>query len=768
MFTSARHTLPALDYVSIVRSVYGDRTAMLGGVFATAIVAGLGAVRTQSPALYLITAAFVIIGVARDMNLRAFRHAAIRNDDAAAAHHWEYRATWTGGALALVYGLWCLVAMGVVRDPFVELSSASIAIAVTVGVVARNFGLDRLVTIQVLLLIIPLSIGYALQGGLDHFVLATMLAVMLTSFRKLAGDIRSILLSAVHGRVEASRLAAELDAALTTLEHGLFMLDERGIVSLANERAKQLFADRGIQPVVGRHFKNVLAQLSRKGAVPATAIDRLNEMVSRHASGKVLLPFGAGQYFEASLSARATRSVLLFEDISERVAVEEKVSFMARHDALTGLHNRNYFGELAQTELQANVADGLATALMIIDIDDFKHVNDSHGHVFGDALLRQTAERLRSALPSNSVLARLGGDEFVVLCGFCAGEHTAGGLSKAVLKAFEAPFVLDEVTLSVKVSLGLVTTPRGGELNDLMTKADLALYTAKADGKGVGQIFHAQMDVDYHYRQRLKADLKTAVADGKLSLAFQPLLDITTRRIVSCEALARWEHPQLGPIPPATFIPMAEEMGLISDITAWVVESATRECSQWAGEVGVGVNVSARDFRGLDLPKTVDKALKASGLSPQRLEIEVTETAVIEEKELAHLVLSHLAKRGISIALDDFGTGYSSLSYLSALPFTKLKIDRAFVLDIATSARALTLLTNVARLGRDLDMVVVAEGVETEQQLDIMLKHTAIQQVQGYLFSRPLPARDIGELIHLLNGHGAKSPPQKALMVNRR
>lgn len=753
MLTSARKTMPALDYVSIIRSVYGDRKAMLGGVFATAVISGLSAYSTHSTALYIITFAFLIIGYVRDANMRAFWRANIANDDAAAAEHWETRAVWTGGALALVYGMWCLVSMGFVRDPFAELSSASLTIAVTVGIVARNFGLDRLVTIQVVLVIIPLSVGYVMLGDLNHIALAAMLAVMLISFRKLAGDIRSLLLSAVHGRVEASRLATELDVALTTLEHGLCMLDEQGNVSVANERAKQMFGQMGIEGVSGRSLNTLLTGLSRTGSISSTTIDRLRTLIAERESGKVLLAVAAGVYYEVSVSSRQSRSVLLLEDISERVAAEEKISFMARHDTLTGLINRNYFGELAPEELRAHAAEGLSSALMIIDIDEFKHVNDSHGHVIGDELLRQVAERLQESLPRNALLARLGGDEFIVLCGFDPAQTSGHTLTEHMLEAFDRPFALAGVNLTIKVSVGLVTPGEMGEaLDDLMTKADLALYQAKSEGRGRSQVFHTQMDVDYHYRQRLKSDLRDAVAAGALSLAFQPLLDIHSRRVVSCEALARWTHAELGPIAPATFIPLAEEMGIISDITAWVVRNAIAQCSQWAGDVGVAVNISARDFRGLNLPALVDKALAEADLPASRLELEVTETVVIEEKELAQSVLQNLSARGISIALDDFGTGYSSLSYLSALPFNKLKIDRSFVLDVAHDARALSLLANVARLGRDLDLTVVAEGVETEDQLNAMLDHTGIQQVQGYFFSRPLPARDIAELIGRLNG----------------
>lgn len=747
--------MPAIDYVSIIRSVYGDRRAMLAGSFASAIAAWLTAYKTESVALYVVTVAFAVIGLIRYANMRAFWRAAMNNADSMEAEHWENRAIIYGGLLALVYGMWCLISMAVVKDPFAELASASISIAVMVGIVARNFGLDRLVTIQMLLVIVPLSAGYALHGDIYHFILAGLLGIMLASFRKLAADVRSILLSAVHGRVEASRLAAELDMAMTTLEHGLCMLDERGVISVANERAVRLFGLMGAPDLLGQPLSAVLGSLGDSGVLPRTAVDRLLDVIGKHMSGKVLLCLPAGRYYEVSVSARNESTVLLFEDISDRVASEERINFMARHDTLTTLPNRTYFGELAAEDMESRRFAGAQprlVSLMIIDIDDFKHVNDTFGHIVGDELLMQVSSRLRRTLPAEAVLARLGGDEFVIYRGAVGDAAQAQADADAILEAFATPFKLEGLTLSVAVSIGLATSAIASEaLDDLMTKADLALYSAKGDGKARSQLFHTQMDIDYHYRQRLKSDLREALQSGALSLAFQPLLDISTRKVVTCEALARWNHPELGPIPPSTFIPLAEEMGLISDITAWVIGHAATQCSQWPGDVGVAVNISARDFRGNDLVKLVEDALASSGLDPARFEIEVTETAVIEEREMAHRVLSALAAKGIAIALDDFGTGYSSLSYLNALPFTKLKIDRSFVADIATNPRSLRLLANVARLGRDLDLTVIAEGVETEDQLDTMLAHTEIQQVQGYFFSRPLPERDIGELIGRLN-----------------
>jgi predicted signal transduction protein with EAL and GGDEF domain len=349
-------------------------------------------------------------------------------------------------------------------------------------------------------------------------------------------------------------------------------------------------------------------------------------------------------------------------------------------------------------------------------------------------------------------VARLGGDEFVIYRGDIDAED-ADLDSNAILSAFNAPFPIMGESLSTNVSIGIVTSATSEDaLDGMMTKADLALYKAKAGGKAQAQLFHDEMDTAYRYRQRLKTELRACVAAGGLTLVYQPLVDLKTRRVVACEALARWTHPTLGSIPPSLFIPIAEETGLISDITRWVLKTAALECRNWPEEISISVNVSARDFRNADVEGMVHGALDESGLAAHRLEIEVTETALIEEREAATKILSTLGKLGVGIALDDFGTGYSSLSYLHSLPFTKLKIDRSFVMDIVTNQRSLKLLSNVAQLGKDINLTVTAEGVETEEQLALIIAHTQVDQIQGYLFGIPLPRREVGELIARMAG----------------
>jgi diguanylate cyclase (GGDEF)-like protein len=506
----------------------------------------------------------------------------------------------------------------------------------------------------------------------------------------------------------------------------------------------------------------------RNGTMPERSATRLLVTVQEQGEGKVLLSLPDAEFSEITISSRQNRTVLLFEDITERVKAEERISFMAHYDALTGLPNRAHFTQQVEQSLKnrsrGKVRD--TEMLMIIDIDDFKHVNDTMGHQIGDRLLIETAQRLRKALNSNAVIARLGGDEFVVYRSGISSDQEAMADAEAVLSAFKAPMNLLGHDVSPTVSIGLVAARNSDEqLDSLMTKADLALYKCKANGKAQSQIFHEEMDFAYRYRQRLKAELQACVAAGGLTLAYQPIIDLKSRRVVGCEALARWHHPELGTIPPSVFVPIAEEIGLISDITRFVLNAATIECRNWPSDVRVAVNVSARDFRAGDITVMIDDALANSGLAAHRLEVEVTETAVIEEREAATNILSMLAARGIGIALDDFGTGYSSLSYLQSLPLTKLKIDRSFVVDIVTNPRSMKLLCNVAQLGKDIDLTVTVEGVETEEQLALIAEKTKVDQIQGYLFGVPLSRRDVGELIARLAA-GARFEAETANRVN--
>jgi diguanylate cyclase (GGDEF)-like protein len=760
MFEPAHRTMPAVDYVSMIRSLYADRGSMLLGAFGSAVAAAASGLKAGSPVLGVIAVLFVVVGVLRNIDMRAFDAVTIADDDVETAYAWEIRSTIGAGAIALLYGVWCVVSFWV-RDPFAELAAATVSVSVLVGVSQRNFAIDRLMTLQVLLIGVPLLLGVLFVGNIYYAVLVLLLLPFFASLRRIAGAARAMLLRAVHGRIEAAALATQLDTALDTLEHGLLMLDAEGVIEVTNDRALVAFGEGDHAAWVGRPFGELLDEAVAQGGLAGTARDRLMDLIASATGGKVLLGMKEGRYFEVTVSTRNRQTVLLFEDISERIVAEERINFMARYDALTGLPNRAYFSDQVESALadRRRAGDRRGAALWIIDIDDFKHVNDTMGHLAGDQLLAEVAARLPPAFAPGTLCARLGGDEFIAFHAPVASGEDVRQDAERVLTAMRKSFEVMGHKLGANVSVGVVLSEDlEDDLDTLMIKADLALYTAKAGGKGQIVEFHESMDTEYRLRQRLKADLKQAIAEGGLHLVYQPIVDLRQNRVIGCEALARWTHPELGPIPPATFIPVAEETGLISDLTRFVLETATRDCRAWPGEISVAVNVSARDFGASDVEGMVNTALENSRLPARRLEIEVTETAVIEEREAVNAVLLSLYTRGIGVALDDFGTGYSSLSYLQALPLTKLKIDRSFVMDIETNPRSIRLLANVAQLGKDLDLVITAEGIETQEQLDLIMGKTRIDHVQGFLFGVPLPAADIARLIER---HGAE-PQQEA------
>ena len=750
MFTPARKSMPALDYVSIVRSVYTDRRAMIVGAAGCVLCTCATGYVTGSYIMWVIAAGFIFSGAARFLDMARFQKAKIGPTDVEAAARWEVRATYHAAIFAFLCGAWCFASLVFVNNPFSELLSLVATVACMVGIVTRNFGLDRVLSIQLAIVVTLIMTGLLLKNDGYHWFVAFALFPMLIGFRFLAADVRGILLSAVHGRTEASRLADELDAALDTMQHGLCMLDENGTVAVINDRARALFAELAPGDWLSKPFADFVHVAVTNGRLPALTEQLLENQDRQSPSGKVTLQLAGERDFEITRSSRLGRTVLLFEDITERLRAAERITFMARYDALTGLPNRGYFTEQVEADLarRRQLGEVGVATLMIIDVDDFKHVNDTQGHLIGDRLLIDSAQRITQALGGRSLIARLGGDEFIVYSSGALTVEQALGDAQTILAAFRPSFDLLGEHLSINVSIGVVASLQlEDDLSMLMTKADLALYKAKGRGKAQYQMFRDDMDVEYRYRQRLKIELRDAIAKGGLSLAYQPVIDLKSRRVVGCEALARWHHPELGTISPSVFIPIAEESGLVSDITRWVLETATAECHNWPEEVRVAVNISARDLRSGDVAQMIGKALASSGLPPHRLEIEVTETAVIEEREAASLIFKTLAAQGIGIALDDFGTGYSSLSYLQALPFTKLKIDRSFVIDIASNPRSLKLLTNVARLGKDIGLTVTAEGIETEDQLALITANTEVDQIQGYLFGVPLPRRDVFELI---------------------
>ena len=451
--------------------------------------------------------------------------------------------------------------------------------------------------------------------------------------------------------------------------------------------------------------------------------------------------------FERSLAFEGRPTLLgAAIDVTEQRRAEARITHMAHHDALTGLPNRTLFAVRLTEAIAEQARTGAGAALLCLDLDKFKLVNDTLGHPAGDALLRTVAERITACLRGEDLVARLGGDEFAVLLRD-PEPATVAAIAGRIVEALSRPVRLGGRECQIGVSIGIARLPEHGTDSDtLLRNADLALYRAKADGGSVAHGFEAAMDSWARSRRRRETDLHEAFARGDLALAFQPVVGVRSRAIVGFEALLRWHHPVEGAISPAEFVPLAEESGLIVPIGAWVLRQACAEASLWVDPVRVAVNLSPVQFRDPGLVATVREALALSGLAPHRLELEVTESVLLAASEANVATLHALRDLGVRIAMDDFGTGYCSLSYLQKFPFDKIKIDRSFVSQLGENAHSTAIVRAVIGLGASLGIVTVAEGVETEAQF-AHLREEGCEEVQGYLFGRPAPAAQAGALI---------------------
>ncbi|MBR0934775.1 bifunctional diguanylate cyclase/phosphodiesterase [Bradyrhizobium jicamae] len=441
-------------------------------------------------------------------------------------------------------------------------------------------------------------------------------------------------------------------------------------------------------------------------------------------------------------------------DITERRAAEARIAHMAHHDGLTNLPNRDFHQQRLTEALERGRRGNTRVAVMGIDLDLFKNVNDSFGHPMGDRLLKRVAERLRSVVSGDNLAARLGGDEFAVVLAADVSPNEASAFAGRLIEVLSAPYDIDGLEVVVGASIGIALSPSDGTTSEeLMRNADMALYRAKSEGGGVHHFFEPAMDQQAQKRRDMERDLRAAFTNGEFELHYQPLVDIAADRTSGFESLLRWRHPQKGMVSPAEFIPVAEDIGLIVALGEWVLREACSEATKWPGDVKVAVNLSPVQFRSRNLVQAVISALAHSGLSPRRLELEITESVFLAETEADLAILHQLRELGVSISMDDFGTGYSSLSYLRSFPFDKIKIDRSFVKDLARRSDCLAIVRAISGLGRSLNITTTAEGVETVDQLD-WLRAEGCNEVQGFLFSAAKPA---GEIAALLTGFAERA-----------
>jgi diguanylate cyclase (GGDEF)-like protein/PAS domain S-box-containing protein len=544
------------------------------------------------------------------------------------------------------------------------------------------------------------------------------------------------------------------DAALNNMTQGLCMFDRDARLVVCNQRYLEMY---GLSPEVVKPGCTLAALMAHRKATgsfsgdPALYAQNMIEALEAGETVRSTIDIGDGRIMLlVSKPMPHGGWVATHEDITERRRAEAEISFLAHHDALTGLPNRPHFRERMEKAL-ANIRLGDSLAVLCIDLDRFKQVNDTLGHPIGDRLLQAAAERMRNSLREEDMIARFGGDEFAILQVGADQPDGATGLANRIIEKLSQPFTIEGQQIDVGCSVGIAIAPGDSvDVDRLIRNADMALYRAKADGKGTFHFFERDMDARMQNRRTLELDLRKAIVNGELKLFYQPIIALDSQRLSGFEALLRWNHPTRGFITPDEFVPLAEQVGLIVPIGEWVLQEACLQAAKWPENLYVAVNLSAVQFRTRALLPTVVNALAHSGLSPKRLEVEITETVLLQNEETVRTILHQFHGLGIRIAMDDFGTGYSSLGYLQSFPFDKIKIDRSFVQDLSTRSDCRAIVQAIAGLGASLGISVTAEGIETLEQLK-SLQVDGCTEGQGYLFSPAVPVKDLGKLIDRMN-----------------
>jgi diguanylate cyclase (GGDEF)-like protein/PAS domain S-box-containing protein len=543
----------------------------------------------------------------------------------------------------------------------------------------------------------------------------------------------NVFLEKIMENVTNAIYVLDLDGRIVQINHAAFEISGYTVEELTGKPLSIIFDKRTLSQI-----EKLFARVVRTGE---TIINYETEIVRKDGERRSVIASGV----PLKTNGTITGLIGAAQDITERKKMEEEITHLAHHDALTGLPNRRLFMDIVHGELAQARRNHKRLAILFLDLDRFKEINDTLGHKTGDEMLKAISVRLKANIRESDRVARIGGDEFNVILADIARVEDISAVTNKIMNSFRKPFMIAGHELHMTTSIGISVYPDDGEeIDTLFRYADIAMYHAKETGKNTYQFYNPEINIRTVERMKMEGWMRRAIERGELTVYYQPQINIRTNKIVSAEALVRWEHPKLGLLEPNRFIPLAEETGFIISIDEWVMRNVCQQSALWQADgmppLCMTVNLSARQFQNPELVNKVSQILDETGMDPDCLDIEITESLAMSNVESTAIRLRELSEMGVHISIDDFGTGYSSLSYLKRLPIERLKIDKSFIQDITTDPDDRAIINAVTAMAHNMRMKVIAEGVETEEQLSFV--HSSdCDEVQGYLFSRPLPEK---------------------------
>jgi diguanylate cyclase (GGDEF)-like protein len=749
--------LPPSIYAALVDSLFSNPAPMLFGGLSSAIAAVLTAYKTGERLLWLVALIMALVSVSRAIQMHRYKQEPQPLQPSVAAS-WEM--SYQIGALSYsgLMGAWCFVTIYLTDDAVAHMLCTAVTIANAAAGAGRTYGRPWIYHLQILIACGPMATALALRADLYYVSLAILNVFFFLGLRRITTSLQKIYVNAMVTSERESALAGQFDTALNNMPHGLCMFGGDNRLVVINQRFVQMMRLDEDREYPNLPVRDLIQSCVVTGSLPFADADTIVATIERKKPAEVTTlepkPDKARALEWTFQPMPDGGTVMLVEDVTQRRNAEARISHLARFDELTGLPNRFSFQQEIDRELADSSNTKRVSALMFVDLDQFKQVNDTLGHPAGDRLLCSVAARLREILRPEDYVARFGGDEFVVFQRHIRANEDAATLAARIVDRLSERYEIDHHTVEIGASVGISLTSPLVSSDHLLRNADMALYRAKADGRGTYCFFREELAQSIEARRTLEIDLRHAMANEEFELYFQPLVNLKSGRISTCETLLRWNHPTRGPVSPADIIPVAEDMGLIVDLGRWILRRACMECMTWPEVVSVAVNFSSQQFHRRDVLADVRYALEVSGLPAHRLEIEITESSLLRNTQWTREVLEQLSASGVRISLDDFGTGYSSLSYLHTFSLDKVKIDRSFLEGIETD-RPQTLLRGVARLSADLGMSVVVEGIETNEQLELVSRDGTVAEAQGYLFSPPVPANHIRQLLRASHARGS-------------